>query len=533
MRVTVGRRLAAVGAVGVLAVGAVSVTALVGARRQADDAAAMARISAGMNDQWNADMMHDGIRGDVMAALYARNARERRALEVDGVTEKATQIVERFDAAAATAPPDLRARFAAVRPALVEYTTRAVDLVSLAAQDKAQAERGLPAFLALFSQLEERLGAIDEGMLAAVGDHQAGAARESASVQRITTVIGVLALLAFALVAWLVGRSMLRPLRRLLGAMLQVRDRDLSVRVPAGSGDEFAGIGDALNGALDEIGRTIGAAGRTTTSLAAECEGLTEVSVTLGRAAAEAAEQVGVVADVAQDVSSTVEAMTAATGRMDASIARIAAQSATAAEVADQAVRSAAETSRTVADLNRASEEIGEIVRSITSIAEQTNLLALNATIEAARAGEAGKGFAVVATEVKELAHETSRATDDITAKIAGIQGMTTRAAEAIDGISAVIGRINENQSLIAVAIEEQTAHTAEISRSVEAVATGGRRIADGVQGIVASSGATSSSAQTTQAAAASLSTVAAEVDEIVHRFRLPAADEGRPAVSS
>jgi methyl-accepting chemotaxis protein len=187
--------------------------------------------------------------------------------------------------------------------------------------------------------------------------------------------------------------------------------------------------------------------------------------------------------------------------------------------VAAEAVSTAQETSDAVNDLDRASREIGEIVKVITSIAEQTNLLALNATIEAARAGDAGKGFAVVASEVKELAQETSRATDDITAKISSIQGTTVRATTAIAQITRVIAQINENQTTIAAAVEEQTATTSEISRNVNDVSTGSSHIADTIGNIADSAANTASGAEATHKSAQDLAELAQRVQTLVNQF--------------
>jgi methyl-accepting chemotaxis protein len=179
----------------------------------------------------------------------------------------------------------------------------------------------------------------------------------------------------------------------------------------------------------------------------------------------------------------------------------------------------AGSTTTTVAKLGESSTEIAEVVKVITSIAEQTNLLALNATIEAARAGEAGKGFAVVATEVKELAQETARATEDIARRVQTIQGDTAGAVDAIAEISTIIGRINDYQLTIASAVEEQSATTGEMNRNVAEAATGATQIAQNITGIAKGAQGAAASMAEVQDAATDLARVSGELQTLVGRF--------------
>ena len=234
--------------------------------------------------------------------------------------------------------------------------------------------------------------------------------------------------------------------------------------------------------------------------------------------AEETAAQAGAVSAAAEQVSKNVQTVATGTEEMSASIKEIAKSAQDGARVAATAVKTAETASATVSKLGESSTEIGKVIKVITSIAQQTNLLALNATIEAARAGEAGKGFAVVANEVKELAKETAKATEDISQKIEAIQSDTNSAVGAITEISAIINRINDYQNTIASAMEEQTATTNEICRNVSEAAKGSTEIAQNITGVAEAAKSTMAGANDTQKASVELSRMAAELQELARR---------------
>jgi methyl-accepting chemotaxis protein len=218
---------------------------------------------------------------------------------------------------------------------------------------------------------------------------------------------------------------------------------------------------------------------------------------------------------------------------MGASIKEIAKNATEAAKVATSAVKVAQTTTVTVSKLGDSSSEIGQVIKVITSIAQQTNLLALNATIEAARAGEAGKGFAVVANEVKELAKETARATEDISRKIEAIQTDTKAAVCAIASISGVIHQINDISSTIATAVQEQNATTNEMSRNVSEAAHGSGEITSNIGGVAEAAQGTTRGATDTQKASQQLVETSTQLRRLVEQFKINTNDNGNSAAAS
>lgn len=258
----------------------------------------------------------------------------------------------------------------------------------------------------------------------------------------------------------------------------------------------------------------------TVHTLASSAAELTAVSQQMAANSEETATQASVVSAAAEQVSRNIGTVATATEEMGASIKEIAKSANEAARVATSAVKVAEKTNVTVSKLGESSAEIGNVIKVITSIAQQTNLLALNATIEAARAGEAGKGFAVVANEVKELAKQTAKATEDIGRRIDAIQADTRSSVDAIAQISTIISQINDIQTTIASAVEEQTATTGEISRNVGEAALGSREIAQNVMGVAQAARSTTEGATNTKGSADELSRMATELQRLVTSLR-------------
>jgi methyl-accepting chemotaxis protein len=264
-----------------------------------------------------------------------------------------------------------------------------------------------------------------------------------------------------------------------------------------------------------EMARVLEQVNANAATLSSSAEELTAVSSQMAANAAETSSQAGVVSAASEQVSRNVQTVSTGVEEMNAAISEIAKNASDAARVSQAAVLSAAAANDTIGKLGDSSAEIGKVIKVITSIAEQTNLLALNATIEAARAGEAGKGFAVVANEVKELAKETARATEDISRKIEAIQEDTKGSVDSIREIGQVIAQINDISNTIASAVEEQTATANEMSRNIAEAAKGTAEIAQNITSVAQAAESTSQGATNCQQAAAKMSKMADELQEL------------------
>ena len=327
--------------------------------------------------------------------------------------------------------------------------------------------------------------------------HKVEAIMAQASAEIRTAVIEVIAGFTVSVVAattlsTTVARRITRGLRTVSTSLEAMARGDLTVEARVESRDELGQMARSLSGAQSSLRSTLVGVGATAQTVAAAAEELSAANTQVAAGSEETSAQAGVVAAAAEQVSRNVQTVAAGAEQMGASIREIAQNANEAARVASRATDVVSATNATVAKLGVSSAEIGTVVKAITSIAEQTNLLALNATIEAARAGEAGKGFAVVAGEVKELARETAKATEEITRRVAAIQVETSGAVAAMGEISAIIASINDYQLTIASAVEEQTATTNEMSRSVAEAASGSSEIASNIGGVAAGSAASS-----------------------------------------
>jgi len=350
-------------------------------------------------------------------------------------------------------------------------------------------------------------------------------------MQGIVILCVVLVALLVLLAQYLLVRTLVvRPLQRLTDMIQDIAegDGDVTKRLElagAFGNDELGEVSRLFNLFMDKLQELLRGVVAHTHKLTAASQQLLEASEQITIDSGETAEQSDAVSRVTLHVTENLQSLATGAGEMTLTIQNIAGNTNEAAKVAGSAVSVVQAAYATVTKLGKSSAEIGEVIKVITSIAEQTNLLALNATIEAARAGEAGKGFAVVANEVKELAKQTAKATEDISRKIITIQGDTKGAVTAIGTVSGIIRQINDISATIASAVEEQSATTNEMTRNTSDAAQGAGDISANIGGVAQSAAGTLSRTQASQKAAQELSSIATELSGLMRQFKIERGD--------
>ena len=391
------------------------------------------------------------------------------------------------------------------------------------------------AVAAVGNELDKLAATMSEGATKTQQATMATMTSETANMRLTVLATSGTALVVGIALAWAFGRGISRPVRRMTAAMKRLSAGDTAAEVPdANRKDEIGEMAAAvqvfkdnmldaerlraeqeahkarseterqqlMRDLADKFEASVGAVIEGVTSQAAE---LQTTAQTMAATSDEASRQVTAVASASEQASQNVSTVATATEELSSSVREISQQVAQSSRIIGEAVAQANATDEHVQGLANAAQTIGEVVQLISDIAGQTNLLALNATIEAARAGEAGRGFAVVASEVKSLANQTAKATDEISGQIAAIQQATKVSVQSIRTITETIGKVNENASAIASAVEQQGAATQEIARNVSQAAKGTADVNANIAGVSGAAQQTGKAAGTVLAFATQL----------------------------
>ncbi|GID25106.1 methyl-accepting chemotaxis protein [Paractinoplanes brasiliensis] len=506
----IAKRLALIVGAGAVMLAALAAISLSGQNRLAEQSYAVSQLQTCQAALNHLDTRQSELKVDAYRSALGQDVTQDVVDDVQSATEAADAVQS------CGLTDDMAATFTQNRPDFVAFGEFIAAYV--ASTDKRTrigeiAERN--------NVTDDALGALVDRVTAAVDAEHGEMATTVSRTRTLSIVVAGVGLLLLIGLAIPLARSILVPVRT-LGAVIDALARgDLTGRSGITSRDELGTMAAGLDGALESIRGSLEMIGRDADALAGASSELSAVAAQIAQAAGDTDRQTAAAATEADEISRNVQSVAAGSEQMGLAIREISRNTSESAQIAAVAVSEAARATETVRQLGDSSAEIGNVIKLITSIAEQTNLLALNATIEAARAGEAGKGFAVVASEVKDLAQETARATEDIGTRVSAIQQDTGGAVEVISRISEVIGQINEFQTTIASAVEEQTATTGEMSRSIAEVAGGSARIANNISEVASASATAVQGVEQTRQASDGVARTADDLRNLVSAFRI------------
>jgi len=511
--------------------------------------------SALLRQHLDGDMMHDAIRADVLKAtlgLKTRNVKMIQEAKSDAAEHGARFLENLTKNLALDLPEDIHKLFVEEEPALKAYNQQAENFISIAIQD---AKEGANQSDLLFSDFEKAFETL-EGVQSNVSDkveelgkrikEQQAAEASSALMQAL---IGAFFTIVMTLFVPVFSRIVLfSPWEKLIAIMAQLAKGDAGAVVTGAQRGGEIGVmastvqvfkdsmieGNRLKEAQEEARRrsaeraakmdaltrefeaNVSGVVQAVASQASQLEGSAQ---SMNATAEETTKQASAVAAASEQSAVNVQTVASATEELSSSIAEISRQVSHSSRIAATAVSEAGKANDMIQGLLGASQKIGEVVALINDIADQTNLLALNATIEAARAGEAGKGFAVVAAEVKNLATQTAKATEEIGAQITGVQEATQDAVKAIGSIGKTINEIDQIATTIASAVQEQGAATQEIARNVEEAAKGTQEVSSNIGGVTHAANGTGAAANKVSVAAGALTGESSKLRNVVEQF--------------